>query len=95
MVMSIGALMVGVLLFNTIAAALVVLAAYSTMERNIGLGAIGGIGFGTAVIYAQATIGEQMFTITVSEMKQLVIAAAVGAAIGVTATVLTIKPNLE
>lgn len=86
---------VGATLLNVVAAALLVLAMYSMMERHVGLGAMGGIGVGAAVIYAEATLGEQWFTVTVSEMKLLVVAAAVGAAIGVTATVVAVKPDLD
>ncbi len=85
---------VGAVVFNILAGSMLVLGMYSLMERHIGLGAMGGIGVGAAIIYTQATLGEQWFTVTVSEMKLLVIAAAVGAAIGVTATVLTVEPEL-
>jgi hypothetical protein len=85
----------GASIINAIAAGVVVLGMYRLMERNIGVGALGGIAIGAAVIYAEATLGERMFTVTVAEMKVLVIAAAVGAAVGVTMTVLTVKPSLE
>jgi hypothetical protein len=85
----------GASIINAVAAGVLVLIMYSLMERHIGLGAFGAIGLGAAIIYAEATLGEQMLTVTVSEMKILVIAAAVGAAVGVTATVLTVKPSSE
>ena len=47
------------------------------------------------MIYAQATLGEQYLQVTVSEMKILVIAAAIGAVLGVVGTVLVVKPELE
>ena len=67
---------------------------YKFMERRVPLGALTGIVVGTGVIYAQATLGEQWLTVTVSEMKLLVIAACLGAVIGVVGTVLTVKPEL-
>lgn len=70
------------------------LSVYKFMEHRVTLGAISGIVVGTGVIYAQATLGEQWLTVTVSEMKLLVIAACLGAVIGVVGTVLTIKPDL-
>lgn len=85
----------GATIANAVVAGVLVLAMYGLMERHVGLGAIGGIAVGAGVIYAEATLGEQLFTVTVSEMKLLVIAAAVGAAVGVTATVLTVKPEIE
>jgi hypothetical protein len=70
------------------------LGVYKFMERRVPLGALTGIVVGTGVIYAQATLGEQWLTVTVSEMKLLVIAACLGAVIGVVGTVLTVKPEL-
>ncbi len=67
---------------------------YKFMERRVPLGALTGIVVGTGVIYAQATLGEQWLTVTVGEMKLLVIAACLGAVIGVVGTVLTVKPEL-
>lgn len=93
-VMSLITWIVSVLLVNTVASAVVVLGAYRMMESHVALGAFGGIGIAAGLIYVQATLGEQLFEITVSEMKLLVIAAAVGAAIGVTMTILTVKPEL-
>lgn len=70
------------------------LGVYKFMERRVPLGALAGIIVGTGVIYAQATLGEQWLTVTVGEMKLLVIAACLGAVIGVVGTVLTVKPEL-
>ena len=70
------------------------LGVYKFMERRVPLGALTGIVVGTGVIYAQATLGEQWLTVTVGEMKLLVIAACLGAVIGVVGTVLTVKPEL-
>jgi len=70
------------------------LGVYKFMERRVPLGALTGIVVGTGVIYTQATVGEQWLTVTVSEMKILVIAACLGAVIGVVGTVLTVKPEL-
>lgn len=88
-------LVAGAAIANAVVAGVLVLAMYVLMERHVGLGAIGGIAVGAGVIYAEAILGEQLFTVTVSEMKLLVIAAAVGAAVGVTVTVLTVKPTSE
>ena len=67
---------------------------FSFMERRVSLGALGGIVVGTGVIYAQATLGEEMLQVTVGEMKLLVIAASLGAVIGVVGTVLAVEPDL-
>ena len=86
---------VGAFALNLLLGAVLLIGVYSFMERRVTLGAIGGVFAGTGVIYAQATLGEQYLQVTVSEMKLLVIAAALGAVIGVVGTVLVVKPNLQ
>lgn len=85
---------IGATLLNVVAGGVLVLASYSMMERNIGLGALGGIGAGAAVIYAEATLGEQWFVVSVNEMKLLVLSGAIGAMIGVVVAVLVFEPEL-
>ena len=79
---------------NLLLGIVLMLGVYKFMERRVPLGALTGIVVGTGVIYTQATVGEQWWTVTVSEMKILVIAACLGAVIGVVGTVLTVKPEL-
>jgi len=86
--------LIGAFLLNLILGVGLVLGVFTFMEQRVILGATGGITAGTAIIYAQATLGEQMLTVTVSEMKLLVIAAALGAVIGVIGTVLFVKPDI-
>lgn len=74
--------------------AILVYGVFAFMERHIATGAIGGVVIGTAVIYGEATLGERWFTVTVGEMKLLVLTAAAGAVIGVVATVLVFEPDL-
>ncbi|RJX44432.1 hypothetical protein DM826_02100 [Halonotius aquaticus] len=85
---------VGAFVVNLLLGIGLLLGVYKFMERRVTLGALSGIVVGTGVIYAQATLGEQWLTVTVSEMKLLVIAACLGAVIGVVGTVLTVKPDL-
>lgn len=85
---------VGAFVVNLLLGIGLLLGVYKFMERRVTLGALSGIVVGTGVIYAQATLGEQLLTVTVSEMKLLVIAACLGAVIGVVGTVLTVKPDL-
>ncbi|WP_336022505.1 hypothetical protein [Halobellus salinisoli] len=93
--MSIGAIELGgVFILNGILGALLVLAVFVVMERQFAVGAFGGIGLGGVVIYAQATYGEQLLTVTVQGMKLLVLAAAMGAVLGVVTTVMAIEPEL-
>jgi len=62
---------IGAFVLNLVLGVSLVLGVFRFMEQRVMLGATGGIGAGTTIIYAQATLGEQMLTVTVSEMKLL------------------------
>lgn len=93
--MSVSLWMAGVFGINLLAGIVLVIGVYTFMEKRVTLGAVGGLVAGTGLIYAQATLGEKYLQVTVSEMKVLVLAAAVGAVIGVVGTVLVLKPDLD
>jgi hypothetical protein len=84
----------GVIVLNLLFGTLLVLGSYRLMEWRIGVGALGGIAVGTAIIYGEATMGERLLSVTVGEMKLLVIAAALGAVLGVVGTVIIVEPEL-
>lgn len=84
----------GAFALNLVVGAVLVAGVYKLMEQRVLMGAFGGAGIGTAIIYAEATLGERMFVVTVSEMKLLVLAAAAGAVLGVLGTMLVFKPEL-
>jgi hypothetical protein len=86
--------MAGVFVLNLLFGALLVVGAFGLMERRFGAGAIGGVLGGAGVVYAEATLGEQMLNPTVGEMKLLVLTAAFGAVLGVVGAVLTVEPEL-
>jgi len=92
--MSVSLWTAGVFGLNLLLGVVLIIGVFSFMERQISLGAVTGIIAGTGVIYAQATLGEQYLQVTVSEMKILVIAAAIGAVLGVVGTVLVVKPEI-
>lgn len=83
-----------VLIANAVLSAVVVLGVYKLMETNIALGAAGGLVIGLLVVVAEWKIGEAIFTISVSDMKLLVIVAAIGTAIGVISTMISVKPEI-
>jgi hypothetical protein len=85
---------VAVLVGNLVLGALLMLGVFTFMERRVSLGALGGIVVGTGVIYGQATLGERLLQVSVGEMKLLVIAASLGAVLGVVGTVLVVEPDL-
>lgn len=86
--------LVGVFAVNLAVGGALVVGVFAAMERRVGVGALGGVGLGTLLIYAQATFGEDVLFVTVSEMKLLVLAAALGAVLGVVGTVLVVEPEL-
>jgi hypothetical protein len=92
--MDIGLWVPAVLILNFILGILLMVGVFSFMERRISLGAMGGIIVGTGLIYTQATLGEEMLRVSVTEMKLLVIAASLGAVVGVVGTVLVVEPDL-
>lgn len=93
--MSIGTLEIaGVFVLNGVLGALLVLAVFVVIERQFAIGAFSGTALGGALIYAQATYGERLLTVTVQGMKLLVLAAAMGAVIGVITTVMAVKPEI-
>ncbi|WP_136686780.1 hypothetical protein [Halorhabdus amylolytica] len=79
---------------NVVMGAALIAGVFTLMERRITVGAFGGIAVGAGMIYAEATVGEDIFSPTITEMKFLVIAAAAGAVLGVTAVLLAIEPEL-
>jgi len=73
---------------------IIVAGVYKLMEQNVAMGAIGGIALGAIAIYAETTVGEQLFSPTVSEMKLMVLAASVGAVLGVVGTLFVFEPEV-
>ena len=92
--MSVTLWIAGAFALNLLVGAGLVALVFTLMEQRVTVGAFGGVAVGTALIYAESTLGEQMLTVTVGEMKLLVIAAAVGAVLGVLGTVLVFEPEL-
>jgi hypothetical protein len=84
----------GVFLANLVLGVVMVAAVFKMMEQRVMAGAIGGVVVGTAVIYTEATLGEDILAPTVAEMKLLVIAAALGAVLGVLGAMLVFEPEL-
>jgi len=83
------------LLVNLVLGSALVLGVFTLMEQRILLGAIAGLVIGAAVVYAEATIGAQMFSLNFSEKRLIVVVAGVGAALGITGTMLAIEPEIE
>lgn len=82
------------LIANLVVGAGLVFAVYGLMERRIVLGAIGGLVLGATVVYAEATVGAQLFDLTFGEKRLVIAVAGVGAATGISGTVLTIRPKI-
>jgi len=69
------------------------IAVYKALERVPALAAIIGFLLATAVVAAEAHLGEQMLSVTVAEMKILVIASVLSAALGITSITAVFKPS--
>lgn len=79
---------------NLVLGIVMVTGVFKMMEQRVMAGAVGGVAVGTLVVYAEATFGEDLLSPTVNEMKLLVIAAALGAVLGVLGAVLVFEPEL-
>lgn len=84
----------GVFLLNLVLGIVMVTGVFKMMEQRVMAGAVGGVAVGTLVVYTEATFGEDLLSPTVNEMKLLVIAAALGAVLGVLGAVLVFEPEL-
>jgi hypothetical protein len=83
-----------VFIVNALIGSLAVMGVYKLMEASVALGAAGGAGVGVAVIVAEWQLGERLLVLTVSDMKILVVAAAIGAVVGIVGTLLAVKPEI-
>jgi hypothetical protein len=80
---------------NVVVGAVLVFAVYGLMERQLALGVIGGLVLGAIIVWTQATVGEQLFDLTFTEKRNLVVTAGIGAALGLVGTMITFKPEIE
>ncbi|ACV49386.1 hypothetical protein E5139_16325 (plasmid) [Halomicrobium mukohataei] len=83
------------LLVNLVLGAVLVLGVFTLMEQRILLGAIAGLVIGGIVVYAEATVGAQLFSLTFEEKRLIVVLAGIGAALGISGTMLTIEPEIN
>lgn len=81
---------------NLVIGAVMVLLAYGLMERHVLLGAVGGLALGAAIVGVQATAGNMMWDgLAFAAKRNLIVAAGVGAALGIVGTMMTVRPELE
>jgi hypothetical protein len=85
----------GVFALNLLVGIGLVLGVYRLMEHHVSLGALGGTALGGVVILAESRVGRHLWDLTIPEIETLVVAAALGAVLGIVATVLTIRPSIE
>jgi len=71
-----------------------VVSVYRLMEQRFVLGAVGGLILGAIIVYAQATVGQQLFDLTFGEKRLIVVVAGIGAALGITGTMITLRPEI-
>jgi len=87
--------MASVFVANLVVGTGLVLAVYGLMERRLALGVVGGLVLGAIVVWAQATVGEQLFTLSFEAKRGLVVVAGVGTALGLVGTMTAVRPELE
>jgi hypothetical protein len=80
---------------NLVVAIGFVVVTYTLMERRLVLGAIGGLALGALIVWAQATVGEMLWTLTFEQRRNLIVVAGVGAGLGIVGTLMTLKPEIE
>jgi hypothetical protein len=85
----------GVFAINLLLGVGLVLGVYRLMEHRIALGALGGAVLGGVLIAAESRVGRHLWDLTIPAIETLVVAAAIGAVVGVVATVLTVRPSIE
>lgn len=83
------------LVANAAVGAGLVVGVYHLMERRVLYGSIGGLVLGAAIVYAEATVGAQLFDLAFAEKRMLVVVAGVGAALGIVGTLSVVKPEIE
>jgi hypothetical protein len=72
-----------------------VLGIFTLMEQRILLGAVGGLVLGAAIVYGEITLGAQMYTLNFSEKRLIAVLAGIGAALGISGTMLVLKPDID
>jgi hypothetical protein len=80
---------------NAVVGVGLVLGVYQLMERRLLYGALGGLVLGAVIVYGEATIGRQLFDLTFGEKRTIIVVAGVAAALGLTGTLMTVKPEVE
>ncbi|ERH10380.1 MAG: hypothetical protein J07HX64_02153 [halophilic archaeon J07HX64] len=81
---------------NLVIGAVMVFTAYGLMERHVFLGAVGGLALGAVIVGAQATAGNMIWdNLAFTAKRNLIVAAGIGAALGLVGTMMTVKPELE
>lgn len=82
-------------LSNVVVGVGLVFAVYWLMERRLALGVLGGLLLAAVIVWTQATLGQQLFTLTFSERRAIIVVAGLGAMLGIVGTMVVVKPEIE
>jgi hypothetical protein len=88
-------LIAGAFLVNTVVAGAWTIAVFSILERRPKLSVPFGIGTGVPYIALLFWFGEARLTVSVEEMKWLIVAAVIGAIIGIGTVVAILEPETD
>jgi len=80
---------------NLLVGAAFTAAVYAALERMPTLAGVFGFLLAAAVVATEAHLGELLFSVTVAEMKLLVIAGVLGAALGITSFTTLFEPTID
>jgi len=83
------------LVANIVVGTGLVLAGYRLMERRVVYGSVGGLLIGALIVYAEATIGAELFDLAFAEKRLLIVVAGIGAALGIIGTLSVVKPEIR
>lgn len=83
------------LIANIAVGAGLVIGVYALMEQRVLYGSVGGLILGAVIVYAEATVGAQLFDLAFAEKRLLAVVAGVGAALGIVGTLSVVKPEIE
>jgi len=80
---------------NVALSAGLVVASYWLIERRIAYGVVGGLVLAAAIVWVEATVGQQVITLTFEQRRTIIVMAGIGAAIGIVGSMTLLKPEVE
>lgn len=80
---------------NLVVGAGLVFVVYQLMELRLAFGVLGGLVLVGLIVWAQATVGEMLWSLSFEEKRNLIVVAGLGAGLGLVGTMTVFKPEIE